>query len=178
MLGGTECVFLKQYCCSEKLYEMAVLWIIECVHYPSSLTMLSAFSTLHSSVRSSTFFIFTYGGSLYLHIYNITCTYIYMYIPNSQGWAPRFPIHFVWFLFVCIVWVWWIVSGFPSFLLFLYNYLSYIVCIIHMYFHVNIYTCTVPVEICTTITLQGLILHSEDAEISVRGVQYMYCSIV
>ena len=34
--------------------------------HPSSLTIHSAFSTLHSSVSSSTFFVFTYGGSLYL----------------------------------------------------------------------------------------------------------------
>ena len=40
--------------------------------YPSSLT-ISAFSALHSSVSSSTFFIFTYGGSLYLY-HHTKCT--------------------------------------------------------------------------------------------------------
>ena len=56
--------------------------------------------------------------------------------PGSQGWAPECPIHFV---FVCTVSVWCVGPGFPSFLLFLYNYLSYIYVVCYTY----VYSCTI-----------------------------------
>ena len=48
--------------------------------------------------------------------------------PSSQGWAPKsFPCLFVFYgcgvLVLVVCWFWWCVgSGFPSILLFLYNY--------------------------------------------------------
>ena len=71
-----------------------------------------------------------------------TCTvYMHIFHPSSQGWAPKCTIHFVFVcLFVCILRVQFVGSGFPSFHLFLYNYLSYmyVVCYTRIHFHVYV----------------------------------------
>ena len=49
----------------------------------------------------------------------------------------------------CTVRVCCVGSGFPSILLFLYNYLSYIVCYTHVfYFHVQVYDVTFLDRLC------------------------------
>ena len=56
------------------------------------------------------------------------------YIPaRFVGHTLHPSVPFILCLFICTLRVWCVGSGFPSFLLFLYDYLSYVVCYTHVF---------------------------------------------
>ena len=89
---------------------------------------------------------------MYMYMYMYMCMYVHVYCTvhvhvhvcgeswltvkdlNPPSRFSRLGIHFV---FVCTVRVWCVGPCFPSFLLFLYDYVSCVVCYTHV-FHVHV----------------------------------------